>query len=67
MTNVTEQTIIEKLRELSPERQTEVLDFVDFLAHRDTEERALNQAEHFAQTAFTTLWDNPADTEYPRA
>jgi hypothetical protein len=59
MTKATEQTIIEKLRALSLERQAEVADFVDFLAQRET--------EHFAQTAFTTLWDNPADVEYHRA
>jgi hypothetical protein len=67
MTKTTEQTIIEKLRELSQERLAEVADFIDFLAHRESEERSLTQeAEHLAQTAFTTLWDNPADAEYTR-
>jgi len=59
MTKTTEQTIIEKLRELSLERQTEVADFIDFLAQRES--------SHFAQTALTTLWDKPTDAEYYRA
>ncbi|MCP9446340.1 MAG: DUF2281 domain-containing protein [Nitrospira sp.] len=67
MTKMTEQIIIEKLRELPQERQTEVVDFIDFLVHRETERGSLTQeAEHLAQTAFTTLWDNPPDTEYNR-
>jgi len=59
MTKTTEQAIIEKLRELSLERQAEVTDFIDFLSQRES--------SHFAQTALTTLWDKPADTEYYRA
>ncbi|MCP9449331.1 MAG: DUF2281 domain-containing protein [Nitrospira sp.] len=67
MTKMTEQIIIEKLRELSQERQAEVADFIDFLVHRETGRGSLTQeAEHLAQTAFTTLWDNPTDAEYNR-
>ena len=39
MTKVYEQTILEKLRQLPPERLAEVEDFVDFLAHRQADER----------------------------
>ncbi|MBW1669410.1 MAG: DUF2281 domain-containing protein [Deltaproteobacteria bacterium] len=34
-----EQTLVEKLRRLSPEKQREVLDFVDFL-HKKSEKKA---------------------------
>ena len=41
MTKVHEQTLLEKLRSLPPERLAEVEDFVDFLAHRQADERLL--------------------------
>jgi hypothetical protein len=44
MTTAYEQTILQKLRHLPPERLAEVEDFVDFLAHRQAEERGLTQA-----------------------
>ena len=67
MTNVHEQTILEKLRNLPPERVAEVEDFVDFLAHRQTDERHLTEAaSRLATTAFTRVWDNPADADYDR-
>ncbi len=67
MIKMSEQIIIEKLRELSQERQAEVADFIDFLVHRERGGGSLTQeAEHLAQTAFTTLWDNPADHESNR-
>jgi hypothetical protein len=42
-----------------------VEDFVDFLAHRQAEERGLTQAAgHLATAAFARVWDNPADADY---
>jgi hypothetical protein len=67
MTKVYEQTILEKLRSLSPERVAEVEDFVDFLTHRQGEERSLTHAAgQLANAAFTRIWDNPADADYDR-
>jgi hypothetical protein len=67
MTKIHEQTILEKLRTLPPERLTEVEDFVDFLAHRQADEHGLAQAaHHLGQAAFTKVWDNPADADYDR-
>lgn len=67
MTKVYEQTILEKLRQLPQERLAEVEDFVDFLAHREAEERGLTHAAgQLATTAFTRIWDNPADADYDR-
>lgn len=60
MTQVHEQTLLEKLRSLPPERLAEVEDFVDFLAHRQAGESGLTQA------ALTKVWDNPADADYDR-
>lgn len=67
MTKVYEQTILEKLRQLPQERLAEVEDFVDFLAHREAEERGLTHAAgQLATTALTRVWDNPADADYDR-
>ena len=67
MTTAYEQTILQKLRHLSPERLAEVEDFVDFLAHRQTEERRLTQAAgQLATAAFARVWDNPTDADYDR-
>lgn len=67
MTRVREQTILEKIRGLPPERLAEVEDFVDFLAHRQADERGLTHAaEQLATPAFTRVWDNPADADYER-
>jgi len=67
VTTVYEQTILEKLRQLSPERLAEVEDFVDFLAHCQAEERGLTYAAgQLATAAFTRIGDNPADTDYDR-
>jgi len=41
MTKVHEQTLLEKLRRLAPERVVEVEHFVDFLAQRQAEEHRL--------------------------
>jgi len=67
MTKVDELKILEKLRHLPPERLAEVEDFVDFLAHRQTDERSLTPAAgQLATAAFTRVWDNPADADYDR-
>jgi len=55
--------LIEKIKELPPEKVAEVVDFVDFLVHRD--DRALVQeASKISEPAFTKVWDNPNDAEY---
>ena len=56
---VDKQSILEKVRILSPDRLAEVEDFVDFLVHRQA-------AGQLATAAFTRVWDNPADADYDR-
>jgi len=63
--SATEQALIEKIRQLSPQKLAEVEDFVDFLRARD--ERRLTQAAAGAsEAAFTKVWDNEADAAYDR-
>ncbi|MDH4083896.1 MAG: DUF2281 domain-containing protein [Nitrospira sp.] len=67
MTTDYEQTILQKLRHLPPQRLAEVEAFVDFLSHRQAKERKLIQASsHLATAAFARVWDNPADADYDR-
>ena len=58
-----EKELIEKIKGLPPDKIAEVVDFVDFLAHRD--DRALVQAaSKTSEPAFAKVWDNPDDAEY---
>ncbi len=58
-----EKELIEKIKELPPDKIAEVVNFVDFLAHRD--DRALVEAaSKTSESAFAKIWDNPADAEY---
>ncbi|MDZ4732294.1 MAG: toxin-antitoxin system, antitoxin component, Xre family protein [Nitrospirota bacterium] len=67
MTKVHEQMLLEKLRQLAPERVVEVEHFVDFLAQRQADELCLaHAASRLAEPAFTYVWDNPADADYDR-
>ena len=66
MNNPTEQSIIQKLRLLPPERIIEVEDFVDFLQARDLERSLVKQASQTSEAVFATIWDNPDDSEYDR-
>lgn len=55
--------LIEKIRALPPDKIAEVVDFVDFLVHRD--ERLLVEAAlRISEPVFAAVWDNPDDAEY---
>jgi hypothetical protein len=63
--SATEQALIEKIRQLPPQRLAEVEDFVDFLRAR--EERRLTQAAAQAsEPAFAKAWDNDEDAAYDK-
>ena len=55
--------LIEKIRALPPEKIAEVVDFVEFLAHRD-DRSLVEAASRISEPAFTAIWDNPDDAEY---
>jgi len=57
-------TLIEKLKNLPPERVAEVEDFVDFLRTRDGERAVVRAAARAAEPAFAKVWDNPDDAAY---
>lgn len=64
---LTEQTLIEKIHTLPPEKVSEVVDFVEFLAQRQEEasDRQLTKAAtQLSAGAFAKVWDNPEDAVY---
>ena len=61
-----DQTLIDKIRSLPPEKLAEVEDFVDFLKLRDQERRLTHAATKLSEDAFRRVWDNPDDAEYDR-
>jgi hypothetical protein len=61
-----EETLIQKIRSLPPERVAEVEDFVDFLTVRDQDQHFTHAAARMSEEAFRSVWDNPDDAEYDR-
>jgi len=55
--------LIEKIKGLPPDKIAEVVDFVDFLVHRD-DRLLVEAAARASEPAFTAVWNNPDDAEY---
>ena len=60
MSNV-DQSLIDKIRSLPPDKIDEVADFVDFLYQRHSLTLA---AAKLSEDAFRKVWDNPDDSAY---
>ena len=63
---MSDQTLIEKIRSLPPEKVAEVEEFVDFLRTGNDERRLTHAAARLSQDAFAKVWDNPDDADYDR-
>ena len=63
---VEEQTLLEKIRTLPPEKVTEVEDFVDFLRGRVDDRRLVRAASKLSEEAFRKVWDNTDDVAYDK-
>jgi mRNA interferase MazF len=63
---VTEQALIDKIKQLPPERMAEVEDFVDFLRAREDEHRLTHAATRASEASFAQVWDNDEDAAYDR-
>ena len=61
-----DQTLIEKIQKLPPDKQAEVEDFVDFLSRRDEDRRLTQAAAKLSEEAFSQIWDNEADSAYDK-
>ena len=64
--SATEQVLIEKIRQLPPQRLAEVEDFVDFLRMREEEQRLTQTAAQTSEPSFAAVWDNDDDAAYDR-
>lgn len=58
--------VLHKLQTLSPERISEVEDFIDFLSQRDTDRQLTQVAMAASEPTLNALWDNPDDADYDR-
>jgi glycogen debranching enzyme len=64
--SATEQVLIEKIRQLPPQRLAEVEDFVDFLRSREDKQRLTQVATKMAEASFAAVWNNDEDAAYDR-
>ena len=64
--SATEQVLIEKIRQLPPQRLAEVEDFVDFLRTREDEQRLTQGAARASEASFAAEWENDEDAAYDR-
>lgn len=62
----TEQVLIEKIKQLPPQRMAEVEDFVDFLRAREDDQRLTHAAAKASEASFAAVWDNDDDAAYDR-
>ena len=61
-----ELAILEKLRQLPPERLAEVEDFVDFLRTRESDRALTQAAQKTSEPALARVWENEDDADYDR-
>lgn len=62
--NATEHLLIEKIKQLPPQRLAELEDFVDFLHLRESDQRLTQAASQLSQPSFNAVWDNDEDAAY---
>lgn len=59
-----ESTLIQKIRNLAPDKIAEVADFVDFLSQKGQDNRMLQAANKLAENSFNKVWDNAEEEAY---
>ena len=59
-----EQTLIDKIRALPPEKVLEVEDFIDFLRQYSVDRQLTQAAAKLSEKVFQEVWDNPEDADY---
>lgn len=56
--------LIDKLKQLPPQRLAEVEDFVDFLRTREISQQLTPLADRTSETSVAAIWDNDEDAAY---
>lgn len=64
--NQVEPALLEKLKQLPPQRLAEVEDFVDFLRSREDDRALTRAAARAAEPVFEQAWDNDEDAAYDK-
>jgi len=64
--NTSDQVLLNKIRQLPPQRVAEVEDFVDFLRAREGDKRLTVDAAKASEAAFARVWENDEDAAYDR-
>jgi DNA-binding transcriptional regulator YdaS (Cro superfamily) len=58
------QVLIEKIRQLSPQRLADVEDFGNVLRAREDEQRLTQAAAKAGEASFAAVWNNDEDAAY---
>ena len=61
-----ENALLDKIRQLPPQRIAEVEDFVDFLRARESAQCLTRAATKASEPSFAAVWDNEDDAVYDR-
>lgn len=61
-----EQALMEKIRQLPPQRLAELEDFADFLRTRVDEQRVVHAAAKVSGPSFAAVWGNDEDAAYDK-
>lgn len=60
------QLLIEKFNHLTPERQAEVGDFIEFLSQREQTKSVSKDYARASENAFAKIWENDDDALYDK-
>ena len=63
---ISEQRLLEKIRQLVPEQIALVENFIDSLYQHDTESSLTLAAAKLSEPSLQKVWDNPDDAEYDK-
>ncbi len=64
--NAPDQVLLNKIKQLPPQRLAELEDFVDFLREREGEQRLTQAASKASESSFNEVWDNDEDAVYDK-
>lgn len=62
--NISEQRLLEKIRQLLPEQVLQVEGFIDSLYQQNLDDGIILAAAKLSEPVLHRIWDNPDDAEY---
>jgi hypothetical protein len=63
---IIDKVLIEKIKQLPPQRLAEVEDFIDFLRSRENDQHLTQAAMKSSEAIFAAVWENDEDAAYDR-